>query len=139
MRIPGVQNLPIPRPLARRLALGVAGLRAVLGVAAIAAPGLAGKPWIGEDAGRPGTKVFGRSMGGRDLALGLGALLAARHEVPLRGWVEAGALADVTDAGGTLLAYRKLPKGTRGLILAVTVGAVLAGGLLAPLVDEPLS
>ena len=136
MRIPGLQRLPISRPLARRLALGLAGLRAALGVTAVAAPALAGKPWIGDDAGRPGTRVFGRSMGGRDLALGLGALLAARHGAPVRGWVEAGALADVTDAGGTLLAYGTLPRRTRPLILAVTLGAVVAGAVLAPFVDD---
>ena len=136
MRIPGLQRLPISRPLARRLALGLAGLRAALGVTALAAPALAGKPWIGEDASRPGTRVFGRSMGGRDLALGLGALLAARHGAPVRGWVEAGALADVTDAGGTLLAYGTLPRRTRPLILAITLGAVVAGGVLAPFVDD---
>lgn len=138
MRLPGISDLPIPRPVARRLALGLAGLRSLLGVGALLAPSLAGKPWIGEDASRPGTRLFGRSMGGRDLALGLGALLAARHATPIRGWVEAGALADLSDVAATALSFRKLPERSRLLILAASAGAVLAGLALSPLVDEPL-
>lgn len=138
MRFDGFFASAIDRSLARRAALGLALARALLGLSALAAPGLVGRPWIGQvDAERPGTRLFGRSLGGRDLALGLGALLAARHEAPLRGWIEAGALADVADAGATLIAFRTLPRRTRFLVLGVILGAVVAGGLLAPLVDDP--
>jgi len=131
-------TLPICRPLARRLALSLAGIRAVLGVSALVAPTLVGRPWIGEDASQSGTRLFGRALGGRDLALGLGALLAARHEVPIRGWVEAGALSDACDTGATLLAFGHLPHRTRLLVLATCLGAALAGAALAPLLDDPL-
>lgn len=136
MRPPRLPALPLRQTHARRLALGLAGMRAALGVTALVAPTLAGRPWIGEDAARAGTRLFGRAMGGRDLALGLGALLAARGGLPVRNWVAAGALADLTDAATTVTSYRLLPRRSRPLVLAVTLGATVAGVLLLPLVGD---
>lgn len=137
MRTP-IPTLPIAPALARRGGLVLAGLRAGLGVVALVTPGVVGRPWIGDDADGDGARVFARALGGRDLALGLGALLAARHGGPVRGWIEAGALADLADTGATLTAFTRLPRKSRYAILALTLGAVLAGGLLAPLVDGDL-
>ncbi|MCU1489608.1 MAG: hypothetical protein JWM85_1013 [Acidimicrobiaceae bacterium] len=99
-------------------------------------PGWVAAPWIGrEAAATPGARLLGRALGGRDLALGLGALLAAQHDAPLRGWVEAGLLSDTGDTLATLLAFKKLPRFTRWLILATTLGAVAAAALCAPFLD----
>jgi len=117
---------------ARLLALAVAGGRAALGVTAIVAPDAVARPWIGDDGRGPGRSVLARALGGRDLALGLGALLAARPDGPLRGWVEAGGVADAGDVVATFLAFRHLPARGRWLVLAAAGGAVAAAALAAP-------
>ena len=63
-------------------------------------------------------------MGGRDLALGAGALRALAGTAPeARPWVALGGLADAVDAVVTLMAFRTLPRLGRWGILASTVGA----------------
>jgi hypothetical protein len=116
---------------ARRLALTVAGLRVALGVLAMVGPDLALRPWVGRPGG-PERRVLARSLAGRDIALGLGALLAARRRAPLRGWVEAGSLADAGDVLGTALAFGRLPRAGRVLVLGAAAGAAVAGALAAP-------
>jgi|SRR5579872_687346 len=121
-----------------RLAAGaVAGLRVLIGTAALAAPRLVLSPWIGgEDAASSGAKLLGRSVGARDIGLGAGALLAMRHDTPVRGWVEAGALSDVGDAVASMIAFPRLAPKTRWGVLAMTLAAVAAGALIAPCVDR---
>jgi hypothetical protein len=70
-------------------------------------------------------------MGARDLALGLGAILAMRHDAPVRGWVEAGGLADAGDLAATLLAWRSLPRASRWGVAVLTAGGVVAGRLVS--------
>jgi hypothetical protein len=58
----------------RRGAAALAAARTALGVVALASPQLVGRPWVGDAAeGTPG-RVLARALGGRDLALGVGAL-----------------------------------------------------------------
>ncbi|MGH9108952.1 MAG: hypothetical protein ACRDY3_05720 [Acidimicrobiales bacterium] len=122
---------PLDAELARKIAVTTAATRAVIGLVAVAVPGAVTRPWVGSS-GRPtGTGVLGRAFGGRDLALGLGVLLADRHGRPVRGWVEAGALADLVDAGATLADFGRLPRVTRDLVLATAAGAATAGLLAA--------
>ena len=116
---------------ARRLALTVAGLRVALGAVALAAPDLALRPWVGAGHG-PERRVLARSLGARDVALGLGALVAGRRRAPLRGWVEAGSLADTGDVLATALAFGRLPRRGRLLVLGAAAGAAAAGALVAP-------
>ena len=116
---------------ARQLALGVAATRIGLGVTAIAAPTVVGRPWIGPDAYTPGGHVLARALGGRDVALGLGPVLACRHRRPLRSWVEVAVLADLVDVGVTLVSFARLPTRSRWLVLASAVGAAGAGALAA--------
>ena len=125
------QGRHLPAGPARRLALGVATARIGLGVVAAIAPTVVARPWIGEEAHGPGAKVLGRALGGRDLALGLGPVLAARRGAPIRGWVEAAVLADLVDTGATLIAFRRLPRRGRWLVLASAGGAAAAGALAA--------
>lgn len=110
--------------------------RVALGVTAMVAPELPARPWIGPaEAGRPRVKMLCRSLGARDVGLGLGAVLALRHNTPSRGWVEAGALCDAADLAGTVLSFRSLPRYGRLGILAVTAGSLAACRYLAPIVD----
>jgi hypothetical protein len=100
-------------------------------VTAVAAPKLVARPWIGAEAGGLGAAVLGRALGGRDIALGLGLLLAARRDRPLRGWAEAGALADLVDAATTAWAFGRLPERGRLLVLASAATAGVTGALAA--------
>jgi hypothetical protein len=112
-----------PRTVGTSLALG----RVALGIAAMAKPDLPAKPWVGAGAAAtPGVQVFGRALGGRDLALGALAL-AARTDRARRLTVGMGALADGVDMAATLISWKDLPRAGRVLILAVTAGAVGLG------------
>src|SRR6516165_152288 len=75
---------------ARQVALGLAAARVGVGLTAVVMPKLVARPWVGAEAEGLGAAVLGRALGGRDIALGLGLLLAARRDRPLRGWLEAG-------------------------------------------------
>jgi hypothetical protein len=59
-----------------------------------------------------------------------------RNDGPVRGWIEAGGLADTGDVVATLVAFRHLPKVTRWGVLALTLGAVGAAYVIAPSVDQ---
>ena len=125
------------RDKARQIAEAIAIGRIGIGVVALVAPTVPLRPWVGRDfAWQPRAKLLARSLGARDLALGIGVMLALRHKAPVRGWVEGAALADAGDTLATLLAFGKLPKSGRWLVLASAAGAVAAARLAAPMVDS---
>lgn len=75
----------------------IALTRVAIGVGATLTPRLVSRVQFGTTS--PAQTITVRMLGARDLALGIGALLAARHgSSGLRGWAEAGALADAVDA-----------------------------------------
>jgi hypothetical protein len=122
----------------RALTRGIAWARIALGAVFTLIPGLALRAWPGRDrASGAGAKMLARSVGVRDLALGLGALLAVQHDAPLRGWVEAGALADAGDAVAVTLAMPKLPRVRSLLVLASAVGAAATGRTIVTRLAEP--
>ena len=125
------------RDKARQIAEAIALGRIGIGIVALVAPTVPLRPWVGRDfAWQPRAKLLARSLGARDLALGIGVMLALRHKAPVRGWVEGAALADAGDTLATLLAFGKLPKSGRWLVLASAAGAVAAARLAAPVVDS---
>ncbi len=78
-------------------------------------------------------------MGGRDLALGIGALRALSVTgADARPWVALAGMADTVDAGVTLLAFRRLPTVSRWGILASTLGAALVSFRVAGALDPPI-
>ena len=115
------------RQLARGLAIG----RCAAGAAFAAAPGLLGARWIGPDAELPTTHVLGRALGARDLAIGLGTLIALERDAPVRGWLEAGVLADAADFAATCVAGRDLPPVGRAGVLVMAGAAAGMGTWLA--------
>jgi hypothetical protein len=117
---------------ARRYAQGLAGLRILFGVLALLLPSRVTEPWVGPTVDEDKRAVLSRALGGRDLALGLGLVLAGRKDKPVRGWVEAGGLADAGDLVATLISFRHLPRLTRWGVLGMTAGAVATAGVLAP-------
>ncbi len=117
--------------LLRRGALGVAAGRVALGLVALARPAVPSRPWVGAGSDDLTARVFGRALGGRDLALGLGALSAlARADAEpaaASAWVAAGALSDSLDVAASLAAWSELPRIGRLLVAASAAGAALAG------------
>lgn len=125
---------PISHSLARLVAVGRIGI----GCTALAAPTLMTRPWIGEAAGAADARLLARTMGGRDLALGLGTLRALQmDDSEARPWVALAGMADAVDATVTLLAFRRLPRVTRWGILAATVGAAVVSFRVAVDLDAP--
>jgi len=110
-----------------RLGQVVAIGRVALGISAIAAPTALARPWIGQAASDDGARLLAREMGGRDLALGLGAMrsLSNGRMSDARTWMGMGGLADCVDAAVTVLAFRRLPRLSRWGILASTAGAAV--------------
>ena len=127
------------RDKARQIAEAIALGRIAIGITALLAPTVPLRPGVGRDfAWQPRAKLLARSLGARDLALGVGVMLALRHKAPVRGWVEGSALADVGDSLATLLAFGSLPKSGRWLVLASAAGAAAAGRLAAPVIDAEI-
>ena len=120
---------------AREIARAFGLARIGFGAAFIALPGLTGRTWVGADAARPGAKVFMRGLGARDLALGLGTVIALDRGAPVRGWLEGSLLADSTDLAATLLAGDDLPAGGRAFVFTVASTAIATGAWLIKLLD----
>jgi hypothetical protein len=128
------------RPLLRRTATAVAAGRVAIGVTALAWPLVPARPWVGAAADDVTARVFGRALGARDLALGLGALAALQGPATAAGsaraWFAAGALSDALDVAASLASWRELPKVTRWLVVASAGGAALAGAAGAVAADR---
>ena len=143
----------------RRGATAVAVSRVGVGVVAFAAPALVSRSWVGGAGGGPSGRVLGRALGGRDLALGLGALAALRLPLnpappwpsgpfgpagsgPAAVWVGLAALADGLDLLTTARAWHELPPLQRWLVAlssggAAAVGAAAAAVLLTGSASQP--
>ena len=153
-----LKNQDEVRAWLQRSATAVAAARVGIGVVALVRPDVPSRPWVGTGtgdgpAGLAG-RVFGRALGGRDLALGLATLVALRQlgrESGLPGesatpgesgdpgaggsggseaaslWVAAGALADALDVVTSLASWRELPRFTRWLVVGSAAGASLTG------------
>jgi len=119
----------------RRGALAVAAGRVALGLTALAWPAVPARPWVGASADDLAARVFGRALGARDLALGLGALAAlarpGAEPGPAASWVAAGALSDALDVAASLASWDDLPRLTRWLVAASAGGAALTGAAAA--------
>ena len=108
----------------RAVAIG----RIALGAGFVLAPGAALKAWPGHHVAEgPVLRLLARSVGVRDIALGVGTLLAVQHDAPVRGWLEAAMLADAGDAAAIVLGFRHLPRMRAVAMLGASVGAAVAG------------
>jgi hypothetical protein len=107
------------------LAMSLARGRIAIGLAAVATPGLATRVM---SAGRKPDRtasLFARMLGARDVALGLGTVIALDRGKPVRGWLEGSALADAVDFVACLLARENMPP--RAFRATAGLGAVSAG------------
>lgn len=114
---------------ARTAALSTARIRVAVGLALTLLPRTAWSRLVGHEVG-PASVLAVRMAGVRDLALGLGAVFAGRHDgAALRGWTEAGALADVGDAVAGLTSSA-LPA-SRRILMPLSAGAAAVAALKA--------
>ncbi|HEY3952822.1 MAG TPA: hypothetical protein VGM53_05560 [Streptosporangiaceae bacterium] len=121
----------------------MAAARTGIGVVALLSPELVGRPWVGAAAGTDQGRLLARALGGRDLALGVGALAALGRAQPSGTggaaagpadaalWVGLGAAADSLDVLATMRAWPKLPAVGRWLVALSAGGAAVAGGAAA--------
>ena len=106
-----------------KLARGLALNRIAFGAGLILLPALYARSWVGSDAaGEESTKLLARALGGRDLALGVGGLLALRagETERARRWFAAQGVTDAVDLVATLAA-RDVPPPAR--VFAATMAA----------------
>lgn len=113
------------------MARGVAVTRIAVGAALLLAPRLVTQPWLRSGPAAADALTAWRVAGARDVALGVGALMAAKHgSAGLRGWLEASALADAVDVV-TLLRDRSLHPVARTAGLVPAAATAGLSGYLA--------
>jgi len=120
----------------RELVQMLSFVRLVIGAGFVLMPRRLGRWWTGEEDISTTSKMALRSLGGRDVALAVGTLIALENNGNVRGWLEAGALADASDAVSTITNWGDLPSLRRLLGLASSVSAVAVGLNLAQAFDE---
>jgi hypothetical protein len=110
----------------------LAGGRVVFGAALLVAPRQVGGSWLGKEyAERPAVRALARSIGIRDLVLGMIALHTVDHPDVGPRWLATCAVVDSVDLAATVAARSDLPKaGVAGTAL-VAGGAAAAGFYLA--------
>jgi hypothetical protein len=137
----------------RRGATAVAASRVGVGFVALGAPLAVSRSWVGRSGDGPPGVVLGRALGSRDLALGLGALIALRRQEKATGqtsvwsaaaepapaaaapaalpgaaaWVGLAALADGFDLWTTARSWDELPPVKRWLVALSSGGAAAVG------------
>jgi hypothetical protein len=91
--------------------LRVMGLvRVALGAVLVLLPRLALRFWMGEEESDSNRlKAAARSLGARDVAIGVGQLTALDTGAPVRPWVEAAVLSDAADSANALLFMKDVP------------------------------
>jgi len=90
------------------LAMALARARMGLGVFAVTVPKFAAKKFFGRSEAVGVEGQLTRMLGARDLALGLGTVIAIDKGTPVRGWLEASAFADAGDFLATLLGRKEM-------------------------------
>lgn len=116
-----------PQQQARGLALG----RVALGLTALGTPGLTGRVLVGSDGRRPSVRLYTRTLGVRDVAVGAGALASMRVGDPVSRWLLAGALCDAVDTLAIGQAGDAVPAPTRIGVMALAAGGAVAGAALS--------
>jgi hypothetical protein len=110
----------------RRGALLLAAGRAALGVAVLIAPERVTARWLGEQNARlPVVGDLARSLGARDVALGIAALQTLDDPVGGPRIQAACAVVDTVDVLATVLARKALPRA--GVLATVAVASAAAG------------
>lgn len=117
-----------PKQAARVLA----GARVAAGAALVLAPGLAASRWVGDELiARPAVRALMRSIGVRDVVMGMIALHTVSHPEVGPRWQATCAAVDLVDALATAGAAGDLPSSGVIGVVAVAGGAAAAGAYLS--------
>ena len=119
----------------KELARLLGAARACFGAIALVAPGLATRVWTGPGSDTFGARVLARGLGARDLAIGMGTLVALEDDEAVSKWLQASAIADVGDVLGLLTSFGQLPRWRRWATLATAGGAAYVGFRLSGELD----
>ena len=117
----------------RRGATAVAASRVGVGFVALGAPLLVSRSWVGRSGDGLSGRVLGRALGSRDLALGLGALIALQRQAGVAGQVPvwASALSSQAPADPALATDPALDPNPDTVPAAALPGAAAWVGLAA--------
>lgn len=120
-----------------KLAMTLARARIAVGVSAVALPGFAARA-MGDRRGGDGlAPLFARMLGARDVALGLGTVIALDRGAPVRGWLEGSAMSDTVDCLACLIARDRMSPFAAKASAVLGGGSALAGILLSRRLDPP--
>lgn len=119
------------------LAMSVARCRIAIGVAAVVAPGLASRIVGGRRASDGVAPLFARMFGARDIALGLGTVIALDRGKPVRGWLEGAALSDTMDCLACIRAREVMPPAVFAATAGLGATAATLNVLLSRRLDPP--
>jgi len=117
----------------RTSAVGV--IRLGVGLSLVVAPAWAGRVWVGPGADGPGSRVFARAIGARDVVLGMSILMGVRGRKATAQLVQLGFAADAADAVATILAARNLTPTRRIAMPLIALGVGALGYLASSDVD----
>jgi hypothetical protein len=117
------------------LAMSLARGRIAIGLAAMVAPGLATRAMSGRQTSEPIGPVFARMLGARDVALGLGTVIALDRGKPVRGWLEGSALSDTVDCLACVLAREHIRSNVLQVAGGLGAGSAIVGFLLSRRLD----
>jgi hypothetical protein len=121
------------------LAMSFARSRIAIGIALVAAPGPAVRAIAADPKTGALAPALGRMLGGRDIALGLGTVVALDHGAPVRGWLEGAALADTVDCVASVIAREQMTPRAFRVTVGLTAASIVLGVLLARRLDPPPS
>lgn len=117
------------------LAMSVARGRIAIGIAAMVSPRLAARALGGRRDPQGIAPLLARMLGARDVALGLGTVIALDRGKPVRGWLEGAALADSVDCAACLLAREEMPRSVCGIAAGLGGASALVGLVLSRRLD----
>ncbi len=116
------------------LAIWVSRGRIAIGIAAVLAPRFAARRLSADGEATGLGPMLARMTGARDIALGLGTLVAGDKGAPVRGWLEGSALADATDALAAVAAREQLSP----LAFMSSVGLATSSALVCTVLSRRL-
>jgi hypothetical protein len=111
-------------------------LRLGVGIGMFLMPRRVLRSWTGQSADDLPSTIALRGMAGRDIAIGMGLLMAIENGTAKRGWLEAAALSDAADATATIMDWKRMG-GLRGAFwLAVEAGSAFIQSQVAATIDD---
>ena len=120
----------------RSAAAAVLAFRVAYGAALLVAPSSVTKRWLGPSVKTAPTQVPLQALGAREIVIHAAGLLALRDGAPVRPFLAASALGDVSDVVTTAARREGLPQHAAAATAAVAGGSALLSLAVAAALDE---